>query len=65
MKVAILTPYKLDLPLREEYLDSPDHNFTVFAVNNSVDEEKGIRNLTMVIHHPGIIWTSKCPHALD
>lgn len=54
-----MTPYKLNLPLREEYIDPPDHNFTVFAVDNSVDKEKGIRNLTMVVHHPGIIWTSK------
>ena len=49
----------MDLPLREEYMDPPDHNFVVSAIDNFVDEEKGIRNLTLVVHHPGIIWTSE------
>ncbi|KAJ3545708.1 hypothetical protein NM688_g5597 [Phlebia brevispora] len=55
---AFVTPYKLDLPLREEYMDPLDYNFSVAAINNSVDEAKGVRNFTMVIRHPGIVWTS-------
>lgn len=40
-------------------MDALDHNFTVTVASDSVDAAKGIRNLTMVVHHPGIIWTSE------
>ncbi|KAI0718042.1 hypothetical protein C8T65DRAFT_706971 [Cerioporus squamosus] len=48
---AFLTPYKLDLaPL--------EHDFTVTAVNDKIDEAAGTRSLTLIVTHPGIIWTA-------
>ncbi|OSX64019.1 hypothetical protein POSPLADRAFT_1065412 [Postia placenta MAD-698-R-SB12] len=53
-----LTPYKFDLPLKPEYMDAPEHDFTVTAVNNKIDTAAGTRSLTLKIYHPGIIWTA-------
>ena len=52
-----MTPYKFDLPLRAEHQDVLQHDFTVSAVNDTIDEKAGTRSLTLVIKHPGIIWT--------
>lgn len=54
-----LSPYKLDLPLREEYFDATEHHFTVSAVNDTIDSSAGTRSLTLKIGHPGIIWTGQ------
>ncbi|KAI0332654.1 hypothetical protein GY45DRAFT_1344453 [Cubamyces sp. BRFM 1775] len=53
-----LTPYKFDLPLRAEHQDPIEHDFTVTAINDKVDEAAGTRSFTMVVNHPGIIWTA-------
>ncbi|EIW58152.1 uncharacterized protein TRAVEDRAFT_28892 [Trametes versicolor FP-101664 SS1] len=55
---AFLTPYKFDLPLRAEHQNPIDHDFTVTAINNKVDEVAGTRSFTLVVNHPAIIWTS-------
>ncbi|KAI8985766.1 hypothetical protein BD414DRAFT_462425 [Trametes punicea] len=55
---TFLTPYKFDLPLRAEHQDPIEHDFTVTAVNDTVDEVAGTRSFTMVVNHPGIIWTA-------
>ncbi|KAI0091617.1 hypothetical protein BDY19DRAFT_983891 [Irpex rosettiformis] len=55
---AFITPYKLDLPLRPEYMDPLEHSFTVEAVNDNIDAEAGTRKLTLQVNHPGIIWTT-------
>lgn len=54
-----LTTYKFDLPVKPEYLDPLDHDFTVIAANDVIDEAAGTRSLTIVVKHPGIIWTSQ------
>ena len=56
--LQFITPYKLDLPLRPEYMDPLEHSFVVEAVNDTVDAVAGTRKLTLQINHPGIIWTS-------
>ncbi|TCD68032.1 hypothetical protein EIP91_011643 [Steccherinum ochraceum] len=53
-----ITPYKLDLPLKPEYLNAPDHDFSVTAVNDTIDAKAGTRSFTLVVQHPGIIWTA-------
>ncbi|KAI9062799.1 hypothetical protein FKP32DRAFT_1629419 [Trametes sanguinea] len=55
---SFLTPYKFDLPLRAEHQDPIEHDFTVTAINDQVDEVAGTRSFTMVVTHPGIIWTA-------
>ena len=55
--MQFLTPYKFDLPLRAEHQDPLEHDFTVTAVNDKVDEAAGTRSFTLVVNHPGIIWT--------
>ncbi|GBE89509.1 Putative endoplasmic reticulum metallopeptidase [Sparassis crispa] len=53
-----LTPYKFDLPLKPDYLVAPEHDFTITAANDTIDAAAGTRSLTLVINHPGIIWTA-------
>ncbi|PCH44600.1 hypothetical protein WOLCODRAFT_26882 [Wolfiporia cocos MD-104 SS10] len=55
---AFLTPYKFELPLKPEYMDAPEHDFTIVALNNSMDRVAGTRSLTLAVNHPGIIWTA-------
>ncbi|KZT10195.1 uncharacterized protein LAESUDRAFT_756379 [Laetiporus sulphureus 93-53] len=55
---AFLTPYKFELPLRPEYLEAPEHDFTISAVNDTIDRVAGTRSLTISVSHPGIIWTA-------
>ncbi|KAI0794351.1 hypothetical protein C8Q74DRAFT_1365816 [Fomes fomentarius] len=55
---AFLTPYKFDLPLRAEHQDVSVHDFTVTAVNDKIDTVAGTRSFTLVVNHPGIIWTA-------
>ncbi|KAI0766101.1 hypothetical protein BD413DRAFT_605949 [Trametes elegans] len=55
---AFLTPYKLDLPLRAEHQDPIEHGFTVTAENDTTDDVAGTRSFTLVVTHPGIIWTA-------
>lgn len=55
---AFLSPYKMELPLREEYMDQLDYSFTVTAVNDTINAEDGTRKLTLLVTHPGIIWTA-------
>ncbi len=52
-----LTPYKLDLALRPEHQDALEHDFTVTAVNDKIDEAAGTRSFTLLVTHPRIIWT--------
>ncbi len=33
------------------------HDFTVTAVNDKIDTVAGTRSFTLVVNHPGIIWT--------
>jgi len=56
-----LSPYKLDLPLDPAYEAPwpPEEQFTVSAVNDSIDESKGTRSMTLRIDHPGIMWTGE------
>ncbi|THH28363.1 hypothetical protein EUX98_g5818 [Antrodiella citrinella] len=53
-----ITPYKLDLPLKPEYQDALNHDFSVTAVNDTIDTVAGTRSFTLVVRHPGIIWTA-------
>lgn len=56
---AFLSPYKIDLPLDPTY-DAPwppEEQFTVSAVNDTLDVSKGTRTMTLKIDHPGIMWT--------
>ncbi|KAM5532207.1 hypothetical protein V8D89_014107 [Ganoderma adspersum] len=55
---AFLTPYKFDLPLRPEHQDPLDPGFKVTAINDKIDEAAGTRSFTLVVTHPGIIWTA-------
>ena len=55
-----MTPYKFDLPLRPEHQDPLDPDFKVTAINDKVDEVAGTRSFTLVVTHPGIIWTGSC-----
>ncbi|KAH9928451.1 uncharacterized protein BXZ73DRAFT_48526 [Epithele typhae] len=56
---AFLTPYKFDLPLRAEHQDIPlKHDLTISAVNSTVDAAAGTRTFTLIVTHPGIIWTA-------
>ncbi|OBZ74192.1 putative endoplasmic reticulum metallopeptidase 1 [Grifola frondosa] len=55
---GFLTPYKFDLALKSEYVDAPEHDFTVFATNDTIDLAARTRGLTLVVNHPGIIWTA-------
>jgi len=55
---AVLTPYKFEMPLRPEHLDAIDHGFVVSATNDTIDRAAGTRSLTLVIRHPGIIWST-------
>ncbi|KAH9926926.1 uncharacterized protein B0H18DRAFT_1084873 [Fomitopsis serialis] len=55
---AVLTPYKFEMPLRPEHLDVIDHGFAVSATNDTIDRAAGTRSLTLVIRHPGIIWST-------
>ncbi|GJE93217.1 M28 family metallopeptidase [Phanerochaete sordida] len=55
---AFITPYKLELPLKEEYMDPLDFSFVVSAVNDHIDKEAGTRKLTLKVEHPSIIWTA-------
>ncbi|KAI0741328.1 hypothetical protein C8Q80DRAFT_1221427 [Daedaleopsis nitida] len=55
---AFLTPYKFDLPLRAEHQEAIEHDFTVTTINDKVDAVAGTRSFTLVINHPGIIWTA-------
>ena len=54
-----MTPYKLDLPLRAEHQDPLDPDFKVTAINDKIDQIAGTRSFTLVVTHPGIIWTGK------
>ena len=38
-------------------MDVPEHDFTVTAVNDKVDPVDGTRSFTLLVNHPGIIWT--------
>lgn len=38
-------------------MDPLDYSFTVTAVNDTIDRTKGTRLLTLLVTHPGIIWT--------
>ncbi|KAI0924464.1 hypothetical protein AcW2_005343 [Taiwanofungus camphoratus] len=54
---AFLTPYKFELPVKPDYLVPPEHDFTISTINDSIDTVAGTRSLTLVVNHPGIIWT--------
>ncbi|KAI6096899.1 hypothetical protein EDD16DRAFT_1670945 [Pisolithus croceorrhizus] len=56
---TFLSPYKIDLPFDPTYMSlvPVEQQFTVTAINDSVDEIAGTRRLTLKIDHPGIIWT--------
>ncbi|KAF9233723.1 hypothetical protein BU15DRAFT_53545 [Melanogaster broomeanus] len=56
---AFLSPFKIDLPLDPAYIaPSPSEaRFSVTAVNDTVYEQTGTRQLTLKIDHPGLIWT--------
>ncbi|TCD69495.1 hypothetical protein EIP91_007425 [Steccherinum ochraceum] len=53
-----ITPYKLELPLKPEYMNAPDHTFSVTAINDTIDAKAGTRSFTLIVNHPGIIWTA-------
>ncbi|EKM50065.1 uncharacterized protein PHACADRAFT_153387 [Phanerochaete carnosa HHB-10118-sp] len=55
---TFITPYKMELPLKEEYMDLLDYSFAVSAVNDHIDTAAGTRKLTLKVTHPGIIWTA-------
>ena len=55
--MQFLTPYKFDLPLRPEHQDPLDPDFKVTAINDVIDDVAGTRSFTLVVTHPGVIWT--------
>ncbi|OCH96275.1 hypothetical protein OBBRIDRAFT_809204 [Obba rivulosa] len=55
---SFLTPYKFEMPLKPEYLDPLDQTFKVSAANDTIDWAAGTRSLTLVVEHPGVIWTT-------
>jgi hypothetical protein len=59
--VQFLSPYKIDLPLDPAYEAPwpPEEQFTVSAVNDTIDENEGTRSMTLKIDHPGIMWTGE------
>ncbi|EJC99693.1 uncharacterized protein FOMMEDRAFT_160118 [Fomitiporia mediterranea MF3/22] len=53
---GFLSPYEVAL---DSYVSSyADGRFSVKAVNDIVNKEAGTRSLTLVVSHPGIIWTT-------
>ncbi|KIJ65340.1 hypothetical protein HYDPIDRAFT_110370 [Hydnomerulius pinastri MD-312] len=56
---AFLSPFKIDLSLDPAYVAPwpPEDQFSVTAVNDTIDELAGTRQLTIKVDHPGIIWT--------
>ncbi|KZT25302.1 hypothetical protein NEOLEDRAFT_1178422 [Neolentinus lepideus HHB14362 ss-1] len=59
---AFLSPYVIDMPIDEEYASetsaSAGKYVTISTTNDVVDEEQGTRSFTLVVKHPGIIWTA-------
>ncbi|EMD39116.1 hypothetical protein CERSUDRAFT_104381 [Gelatoporia subvermispora B] len=55
---AFVTPYKFEMPLKPEYLDPLDRTLKVSAANDTVDRAARTRSLTLVVEHPGVIWTT-------
>ncbi|THH03322.1 hypothetical protein EW145_g6351 [Phellinidium pouzarii] len=58
---AFLSPYEIAL---EPYVSAyalggdPEKTFTVRAINDVVDAAAATRSLTLIIDHPGLIWTT-------
>lgn len=59
---AFLSPYMIDMPVDEQYDGEPSAAAGKFVAisttNDVVDKEKGTRSFTLMVHHPGIIWTA-------
>ncbi|KAI5116032.1 hypothetical protein M0805_002087 [Coniferiporia weirii] len=58
---AFLSPYEIGLePYVSAYSTDGDSEkvFTVHAINDVVDAAAATRSLTLVLHHPGLIWTT-------
>jgi len=53
-----LTPYKIPLPNPYDRPSPFAKTFTVTATNDIVNHRTQTRSLTLVIDHPGIIWTT-------
>lgn len=56
VSLQFLSPYEIAL---DPYVSSyADGRFAVKATNDTVDLEAGTRSLTLLVRHPGLIWTS-------
>ncbi|KAK7686297.1 hypothetical protein QCA50_010521 [Cerrena zonata] len=55
---SFLTPYRVELPEHPDFKTPPVHDFSVSAVNDSIDSAAGTRTFTLVVKHDDIIWTS-------
>ena len=51
---------ELDIP-QASSVWSHAHGFIVSATNDTIDRVAGTRSLTLVVRHPGIIWTGARP----
>ncbi|KAJ7197735.1 hypothetical protein GGX14DRAFT_470744 [Mycena pura] len=56
---AFLSPYKIALPLAADagYVSPWTTAFSLTAVNDVTDLAAGTRSFTLVVAHPGLIWT--------
>ncbi|KIO27275.1 hypothetical protein M407DRAFT_73396 [Tulasnella calospora MUT 4182] len=53
-----LTPYKIPLPKPYNYASPFTDTFTVTAVHDVFNYRSNTRSVTLLIDHPGIIWTA-------
>ncbi|KAG8933727.1 hypothetical protein FRC01_007444 [Tulasnella sp. 417] len=53
-----LTPYKIPLPKPYNYASPFADTFTVTALHDVFNYRSNTRSLTLLIDHPGIIWTA-------
>jgi len=56
---AFLSPYKIPLTVSEDYVSpwASEQGFFVSAINDFRDMEAGTRSLTLLVKHPGIVWS--------
>ncbi|KIY51748.1 hypothetical protein FISHEDRAFT_36479 [Fistulina hepatica ATCC 64428] len=54
---AVLSPYRVNLPVEDGHISEWNGKFTARALNETYDPTAGTRSLTIEITHPGLIWT--------
>ncbi|KAF7323535.1 Peptide hydrolase [Mycena kentingensis (nom. inval.)] len=54
---AFLSPYKIAIPAPAGYMSPWASAFTLSTENDVTDLQAGTRSFTLVVNHPGLIWT--------